>query len=68
MIKPKNFVLNSDIYCALTFGWHREPDPKCDCEWEKKRMPIHTDIGPVKNAVENLALMSGTERATKRVV
>ena len=31
---PKNFVLNADTYCALTFGWHKEPDPNCDCEWE----------------------------------
>ena len=34
---PKNFVLNADVYCALTFGWHTEPDPDCDCEWKKTK-------------------------------
>ena len=41
MTAPKNFVLNSDIYCALTFGWHREPDPECECEWEKTKDADH---------------------------
>lgn len=31
---PKNFILNSDIYCALTFGWHKESNPDCECDWE----------------------------------
>ena len=37
MTGQKNFVLNSDIYCAATFGWHTEPDPDCECEWEKTK-------------------------------
>ena len=33
----KNFKINADTYCPTTFGWHREPDPECDCEWEQTK-------------------------------